>query len=61
MGHLYTFRPNGEPVQTDAAIDVCDMGHRFAKLPDHPTRDGRPRCIHCLAQGFDLLRAQNKT
>jgi len=55
-GGLYTFRPNGEPVQTDVVIDVCDQGHRFAKLLDHPVRDGRPRCVHCLAQGFDSLR-----
>lgn len=38
-------------------IDTCDEGgHRFAKLPNHPMRDGRPRCPHCMAVGLDRAR-----
>lgn len=39
-----------------AVPELCDMGHRFMKMADHPTRDGRARCPHCLAIGFDKLR-----
>lgn len=43
---------------SDAIIEMCDLGHRFAKLPDHP-RDGRglSRCPHCMAQGLDRMRS----
>lgn len=34
-------------------IDMCDQGHKFAKLPDHPMRDGKARCPHCMATGLD--------
>ena len=37
-------------------IDTCDLGHKFAKLPDHPTKDGRPRCPYCMAIGIDARR-----
>lgn len=40
----------------DALIDECDYGHMFAKLPDHPTRNGLARCPHCMAQGLDAAR-----
>jgi len=36
-------------------IDTCDFGHKFAKLSDHPMRDGNPRCPHCMAIGLDRL------
>lgn len=36
-------------------IDMCDQGHRFAKLPDHPTWDGRARCPHCMVVGLKAL------
>lgn len=36
-------------------IDHCDQGHKFAKLSDHPTKDGKPRCPHCMAIGLDKL------
>jgi len=39
-----------------AIIDTCDFGHKFAKLPDHPLRDGKARCPHCLASGLDGAR-----
>lgn len=30
-------------------IDTCSMGHRFAKLPDHPVwPNGRAQCPHCI-------------
>ena len=37
-------------------IDQCDLGHKFAKLPDHPIKDGKARCPHCLAIGLDRSR-----
>lgn len=40
-----------------AVIDTCDQGHRFAKLPDHPTQNaGQARCPHCLVQGMQAVR-----
>jgi hypothetical protein len=44
----------------EPVIDMCEMGHRFAKLDDHPTKDGSPRCPHCMALGLDAARAQNE-
>lgn len=41
-----------------AVIDTCDNGHKFAKLPDHPLKDGRPRCPHCMAVGLDRARTE---
>lgn len=38
-----------------AVIDRCEFGHKFAKLEDHPTRNGSPRCPHCLAYRMDSL------
>lgn len=38
-------------------IDRCDFGHKFAKLADHPTKDGVARCPHCLSAGLDAERA----
>lgn len=48
-----TAQQAGEAV---AVIDTCDLGHRFAKLPDHPKNNGMARCPHCMALGLDLLR-----
>lgn len=42
----------------DVLIDECEHGHKFAKLVDHPKRDGMPRCPHCLAIGLDAMRAE---
>ena len=39
-------------------IETCDLGHKFPKFKDHPTRDGKARCPHCLATGFDALRKE---
>ena len=47
--------PPSEPV-----IDTCEMGHQFAKLPDHPRRDGAARCPHCMAEGLDVRAAENE-
>lgn len=31
-------------------IDTCRLGHRFAKLPDHPVwPNGLAQCPHCVA------------
>jgi len=38
----------------DVVIDRCDHNHVFAKLPDHPVKDGRARCPHCLVIGLDI-------
>lgn len=35
---------------------MCDFGHRFVRLPDHPMRNGLPRCPHCMAAGLDSSR-----
>ncbi len=43
---------NGGPVP-----DMCDFGHAFAKLPNHPMRDGQARCPYCMARGLDAYRA----
>lgn len=37
----------------DAVIDTCEDGHKYAKLPDHPKKDGSSRCPHCMAIGVD--------
>lgn len=47
---------NAAPSQV--VIDTCDSGHRFAKLSDHPMRDGKARCPHCLAIGLDAARSE---
>lgn len=44
----------------EAVIEACDAGHKFAKLSDHPLRDGWPRCPHCMAIGLDAERASTK-
>lgn len=43
-----------------SVIDTCDFGHKFAKLKDHPTRDGKARCPQCLASELDGLRAEHE-
>lgn len=42
---------------THPTTDICDQGHRFAMLPDHPIKDGRPRCPHCMVAGLRKLEA----
>jgi hypothetical protein len=42
--------------QRTPILDECEYGHKFAKLENHPMRDGKPRCPHCLAIGFDKYR-----
>lgn len=50
-------KAEAELAKRDAvAIETCVWGHKFAKLPDHPTKDGLTRCPHCLAQGLDEAR-----
>lgn len=40
-------------------IETCDEGgHKYAKLPDHPMRQGMPRCPHCMAIGLDRARTE---
>ncbi|MNP89127.1 hypothetical protein D3C85_15280 [compost metagenome] len=41
-------------------IDTCNLGHKFAKLHDHPLKDGAPRCPHCMAMGLDSIRSQKE-
>lgn len=43
---------------SDAVVDTCDQQHKFVKLPDHPTKDGKARCPYCLAIGLDAERAE---
>lgn len=40
-------------------IDTCDMGHKFAKLTDHPVRNGMARCPICIAKGLDAARVKS--
>lgn len=41
----------------DPIIETChENGHRYAKLADHPMRNGSPRCPHCMAIGLDRAR-----
>ncbi|MBT9176616.1 MAG: hypothetical protein DDT20_00936 [Firmicutes bacterium] len=42
---------------SDITIETCELGHRFAKLDSHPTRDGLARCPHCLVAGLNSARA----
>ena len=41
-------------------IDTCEQGHNFAKLPDHPERDGISRCPYCMAIGLGSAREEIK-
>lgn len=43
----------------EAIIETCEFGHKFAKLPDHPTKDGVARCPHCMAEGLDRIRKRD--
>lgn len=37
---------------SEPVIETCDMGHMFAKLPDHPKNSmGHAACPHCLVEG----------
>lgn len=49
-----------EKNKVDVTIDTCDHGHNFAKLPDHPVKDGKARCPYCLSVGFDAFSNQLK-
>jgi hypothetical protein len=55
---LFEFAVDRYELTNKAVADTCDSGHTFVRLPDHPTRDGRPRCPHCLAIGFDNFRKE---
>lgn len=54
--------PTAPRPTTDVAIETCDCCERdFAKLPDHPKKDGLARCPHCMAQGLDASRSSVPT
>lgn len=42
-----------------AEVELCEAGHYFLKLPDHPLRGGHARCPYCLSVGRDRLLSQN--
>lgn len=46
------YTKDGGPV-----AEMCDFGHAFAKLPNHPLMDGAARCPYCMAKSLDDLRA----
>lgn len=48
-----------QAILSSVIIDTCDFGHTYAKLPDHPKKDGSPRCPHCLAEGLDKTRRKS--
>lgn len=39
----------------DVIIDVCDYGHRFPRLPDHPTKQGKALCPYCMAASLKAI------
>lgn len=39
-------------------VDECEFGHKYAKMTDHPHKDGRPQCPNCLSIG--LTRARDR-
>ena len=44
-------------MSTEPIIEMCDFGHKFGKLPDHPhNSDGFARCPHCMSIGLDDCR-----
>ena len=47
---------DSEELEDFIVFDTCDHGHRFAKMPDHPKRDGIARCPHCLVNGIESAR-----
>lgn len=44
----------------EPVIDTCDLGHKFAKLPDYPMKNNKPRCPHCMAIGLDHFRGSRE-
>lgn len=46
-----------ERVTNEHNIEMCDEGHKFAFLEDHPRKDGAKRCPHCMAVGLDIARS----
>lgn len=52
-----------QALEEAAVIDECDFGHKFAKLPDHPMRNGLARCPRCMGEGLDaaIRAAQGAT
>ena len=45
----------------DLALEECDLGHKFYKLPDHPKNAmGYDRCPYCMATGLDAARIEVK-
>lgn len=47
--------------KNDVKIDECELGHKFAKLPSHPTKDGRAQCPNCMAIGLERCRQELRT
>lgn len=45
----------GQPGER-TTIEMCDLGHKFARMPDHPRRNDRYSCPHCMVDGLDRLR-----
>lgn len=47
-------------ISKQPVIDTCDLGHKFAKLGDHPMKDGVARCPICMSVGLDKARLDNE-
>lgn len=45
-----------DPEHQGTAASDLRAAAKFAKLPDHPRRNGLSRCPHCMAEGLDALR-----
>jgi len=37
----------------ESKIETCPLGHTFAMLPDHPKKNGKARCPHCMALAIE--------
>jgi NTP pyrophosphatase (non-canonical NTP hydrolase) len=45
---------------SDIGINVCDSGHQFTFLHNHPERNGRLCCPYCMATELDNKQFFNK-
>lgn len=51
---------NTDPLKDSATVDLCERGHYFLKLPDHPRSPStwRSCCPYCMAIGLYKLQEE---
>lgn len=50
-----------ERLKAEAAVETCDLNHKFLFLPDHPRNHlNHKYCVYCTAQWFPALRERWK-